>query len=437
MGAVTADQQKLVLNSFAHLLQNNIVTGDVVQWKQYDGEMDDRNGLQVIEQTSPKYKITRTENGVKDLTAGTDGSVFGSELFEVTGTFNANMGWGDFTRIKTIGDARESQALKGAAVSLAEQIDAYILNAITLASADWVGDGVADVGSWDSAMQAYTRAMENGVGDHDLSFVFNHTDERKLGDQVVKLPAPDGMASSTYRRGFRGEIGGVRTLFTNQLPILTNGTRSAVAGAINGAAQNKNYADVAKAGTVNGRSRTQSLTVDALGANATVKKGEVFTVPGVFAYDNRKQGPVTPARLQEFTVVADATANASGEATLIIFPAMIVPGSGTGDNININSAHATVTAAPADNALLTFKGAASATLSPRLLVQKEAAVVNTVPLIMPASDTAMRKKLTKLPLTVRMWQHSDFFTGAHGVRFDVAMNINIRERQRLVRVNGS
>jgi hypothetical protein len=43
-----------------------------------------------------------------------------------------------------------------------------------------------------------------------------------------------------------------------------------------------------------------------------------------------------------------------------IFPAMIVPGSGAGDNVNINTAHATVTAAPADNAVLTFIGAASA-----------------------------------------------------------------------------
>ena len=38
---------------------------------------------------------------------------------------------------------------------------------------------------------------------------------------------------------------------------------------------------------------------------------------------------------------------------------------------------------------------------------------------------------------VRMWQHSDFYTGAHGVRFDVALNANIRERLRIARVNGS
>lgn len=438
MGAVTAEQQKLVLNSFAMVLQNNLVTADAVSWNEYDGELDDRNGLQVIEQTTPRYTVTRTENGVKDLSAGTDGTVFGSEMFEITGTFNANMGWGDFVKIKTIGEARESKALLGAATSMAEKIDAYIMSIAALASADWVGDGSTSIDEWLDAAAAYTRLKENGVDDSELSYIFNHTDEMKLGDQVVKLPGPDSFSTATYRKGFSGELNGIRSMFTNQLPALTVGTRAATgAGAINGANQNVNYADVAKAGSVNGRRLTQSLIMDGFAAGATIKAGEVFTIPNVYAYDNRKQALVQPARLQQFTVIDDATASGAGAATLTIYPAMVVPGSGAGDNGNINTAHATVNAAPADNAVVTFLGAASATLAPRLLIQKPAIVVNTIPLIMPASDTAMRRKLKKVPISVRMWQHSDFDTGAHGVRFDVALNANIRDRSRICRVNGS
>lgn len=435
MGAVTVEQQKLVLNAFAMVLQNNLVTAQAMTWNEYDGEMDDRNGLQILEQVTPRYNITRTENGVKDLTAGTDGTVFGSELFEVTGTFNANMGWGDFIKIKDIGSARESKALLGAATSMAEKIDAYILQNAVLASADWLGDGTTSIDEWSDAALAYARLKENGVSDNDLHYIMNHTDEVRLGDQVVKLPAPDNMSTTTYREGFSGKVNGRPTLFTNQLPVLTTGTRLATAeAAINGANQNVNYAAVAKAGTVNGRRMTQQLVCDAAGVK-TYKAGEVFTIPGVFAFDNRKQAPVTPARLQQFTVVADATAVA-GAVTLTIFPAIIVPGSGAGDNIAINTAHATVTAAPADNAVLTFLGAPSTALSPRVLIQKEAIVVNTVPLILPASDTSMRRRLSKIPLTVRMWQHSDFYTGTHGVRFDVALNVNVRERMRIARFNG-
>jgi hypothetical protein len=438
MGTVTAEQQKLVLNSFAMVLQNNLVSGEAVTWNEYDGEMDDRNGLQVLEQITPRYNVTRTENGVKDLSAGTDGTVFGSELFEITGTFNANMGWGDFVKIKTIGDARQSQALLGAATSMAEKIDAYILAKAALASADWTGDGVTSIDEWLDAAAGYTRLKENGVDDSGLNFVLNHTDEMKLGDQVIKLPNETG--AGVFRRGFDSKIGGIDTMFTNQLPVLTVGTRTG-SGAnvmeVDGANQNVNYADVAKAGTSNGLHMTQTLNItDATTAAGTYKQGEVFTIAGVYAYDNRKQAAVSPARLQQFTIVEDAVAVA-GAVALKIFPAIIVPGSGAGDNVNINTAHATVTAAPADNADITFMGAAGATLSPRILIQKQAIVVNTIPLILPASDTSMRRKLTKIPLTVRMWQHSDFYTGAHGVRFDVALNANIRERRRIARVNGS
>lgn len=440
MGAVTAEQQKLVLNSFAMVLENNLVTADAVSWNEYDGEMDDRNGLQVLEQITPRYNVTRTENGVKDLSAGTDGTVFGSELFEITGTFNANMGWGDFVAIKTIGDARKSKALLGAATSMAEKIDAYIMQIATLASADWVGDGTTSIDEWVDAAAAYTRLKENGVDDSELSYIFNHTDEMKLGDQVVKLPGPDAFSTATFRKGFSGELNGIRTLFTNQLPVMTTGTRTGTGANImevDGANQNVNYADVAKAGATNGLHMTQNLQItDASTAAGTFKAGEVFVIAGVFAYDNRKQAAVSPARLQQFTVVQD-TAAIAGVATLKIFPAIIVPGSGAGDNININTAHATVTAAPADNADITFMGAASTALSPRVLIQKPAVVVNTIPLILPASDTASRRRLRKIPISVRMWQHSDFFTGAHGVRFDVALNANIRERLRIARVNGS
>lgn len=435
MGAVTVEQQKLVMNTFAMVLQNNLVTADAVTWNEYDGEMDDRNGLAVLEQIAPRFTVTRTENGVKDLSAGTDGMVFGSELFEVTGTFNANMGWGDFVKIKSIGDARESKALLGAATNMAEQIDAYIMQKAVLASADWVGTPNNAVSNWSDAVGGYTRLKENGVDDADLSYILTYYDMQVLGDQVVKLPNNDS-ASTTYRKGFTGEIGGIRTMFTNQLPSLTTGTRASTAeAAVDGAAQNVDYASVAKAGTSNGQHLSQTILLKTAGVK-TYKAGEVFTFPGVYAYDNRKQALVSPARLQQFTVISDATA-VGGAVTLRFFPALVVPGSGAGDNININTAHATVSAAPADGAVLTFIGAPSTALSPRVAIQKQAIVVNTVPLILPASDTAMRRKLSRIPVSVRMWQHSDFNTGSHGVRFDVALNANIRDRTRITRVNGA
>lgn len=435
MGTVTVDQAKLVMNTFMTVFEDNLVTGQACDWNAHDGELDDRNKLTVVEQVVPKYRVQRTTNGVRNLTTGTDGTVFGAEQFTIDGTFNANMGWGDFIKVRDIGQARESKAIIGAATSLAEQIDAYILGVAALASDEWTGTPGQVVANYADVALGYTRLKEEGVSDDGLFAILSHYDRGALGDNVVGRAALTGMASNTYAKGFRSEIAGIPAEFTNSLPILTTGTRVTAAATVNGANQNVNYADVAIS-AANGQFLSQTLVVAGLGANATIKAGEVFTLPGVFAFDQRKQALVSPARLQQFTVVSDVTANGAGAATIRMFPAMIVPGSGAGDNININTAQATVSAAPANGATITFVGTASTNLAPRIIMQKEAIVVNTIPLIMPATGIAMRKKLSRLPLSVRMWQHSDFNTGEHSVRFDVALNANIRERRRVVRISG-
>lgn len=433
MGTVTVDQAKLVMNVFCTVFEDNLVTGEAISWNEHSGEMDDNNKLQIVEQITPRYKITRTTNGVKDLSAGTDGTVFGSEIFTVDGTFNANMGWGDFIKIRDIGSARESKALIGAATSMAEQLDAYILGLATNMTNNWTGTIGNNISEGNDISAGYTRLKEEGVGDNDLRSILNYTDKQLLGDQVINLPNDTG--DGVFRQGFKGEINGIPTMFTNQLPTITTGTRVGTIE-MNGANQNTNYADVAIS-TANGRFLTQTINIDGFtNATDTVKRGEVFTIEGVYAYDNRKQALVNPPRLQQFTVVDDAAAVANVIAALRIFPAIVVPGSGAGDNVNINSAHATVGSVPADGADITFLGAASTTYGPRLIIQKEAFVADTVPLVMPAVGIAMRKKLSNIPVTVRMWQWSDFNTGAHSVRFDIAINGNIRERRRAVRVNG-
>ena len=60
MANVQVDQAKLVLNTFAAIFQNNLVSSDLVTWKKFDGEMNDRNGLEVVEQVPPDYSTTFT-----------------------------------------------------------------------------------------------------------------------------------------------------------------------------------------------------------------------------------------------------------------------------------------------------------------------------------------------------------------------------------------
>ena len=430
MATVTVTQQKLVMNTFATIFQNNLIAADVVSWKQHDAEMDDRNGLQVIEQVGPRYTVTETTDGVKDLSSGVQDTVFGSEIFKVNKTFGTSMGWGDFVKIRDIGSARESEALKAAAQQLAEKIDSYVLKTAILGSNNWVGtsDGVTVAGH-DDVARAYTRLKEEGVDDTDLRMVLSYADREALSSTILAYPATDSLATGAFRRGFEGEVNGIPTMFTQQLPALTVGSRAASGAAqMNGGSQNVNYADVATS-SAPGYYMTQTISINGLTGSQTIKDGEVFTIANVYAWDNR--AGVTTGRLQQFRVVGDHTASSGAIAALRIFPAIIVQGTN-----DVNTAHATVDAAPGATAAITFVGTASTAYRPRAIIQKNAVVVDTASLILPATGTASRMNLSKVPLTVRMWQHSDFGTGAHSVRFDVALTANVRERRRIVRLNG-
>jgi hypothetical protein len=426
MATITVNQKELVLNAFAAIFQNNLLAKDVVTWKKYDSEMNDRNGLKVSEQVGPRYRVYQTTNGVKDLTAGVQDSVFGSEQFVVNKTFNTSMGWGDFVKIRDIGSAKESVALRNAATQMAEQIDAYILQVAALAANNEVGTAGNAVADLNDVLTAYERLKEEGVDDSDLRMVLSYADKTALANTIVAYPATDSLSTQAFRKGFMGEIGGLPTMFTQQLSNITPGTRTD--GAVNGANQNVNYADVAVSGAP-GQYLTDTIAADGFGANATIVDGEVFTIAAVNAWDNRLQQSL--GRLQQFRVVGDHTADGLGAvASLRIFPAIII-----GDS-DVNIAHRTVDAAPADNAVITWRGTASTAYKPRLLIQKQSIIVNTADLVTPSSDTASRKSLTKVPMSVRMWQHSDFDTGAHSIRFDCALTANVAERRRAVRFNG-
>ena len=430
MATVTVDQAKLVLNSFAAIFQNNLVSKDLVTWRKFDGEMNDRNGLTVVEQVTPDYTTTFTTNAVNDLSGGVQDTTFGSEQYKLTQVIGSSMGWADFVKIRDLGSARESEALRKAALRLATDIDAYILAFAAKASNNWVGNanGTNSVATFGDMATAVTRLKKEGVED-EVRAVLSYDDWQALSANIVNNNAslPD-IGSGTYRSGFTGNIAGIPTMFTQQLPSFTVGTRVASATTLtNGASPQVSYATVCISGAP-GQYLTSTINLDGQSGSVTLKDGEVFTIAGVYAYDNRAKKQLE--HLQQFRVVGDYTATAGAFSNVRIFPAIITSG-----------VYQTVvnTNADFDNRAVTHIGAAGTATAPRFLANKSAIVVHTADLITPATGTASRKSLTKVPLSVRMWQDSKFDTGEHRIRFDVALEANVAAdgRRRLVRVNGA
>lgn len=430
MATVTVDQQRLVLNSFAAIFQNNLVSKDLVTWKKFDNEMNDRNGLAVVEQVTPDYTTTFTTNGVQDLSSGVQNTTFGSEQYKLTQTISSSMGWGDFVKLRDIGDARESQALRKAALRLATDIDAYILGFAAKASNNWIGDGSSNVGDWDDIASGYTRLKEEGVDDDGmLRAVLSYGDKQALGADIVSNDDNGSMTrmdDGVYRNGFNGSVAGIPTMFTQQLPSLTVGTRVATSTSLTNGVTAVNYEDVAISAAP-GQFKTQTMNIDGQSGSVTLVDGEVFTIAGVYAYDNRAKKRLN--YLQQFRVIGNYTASSGAFTNVRVFPAIIA--SGPYKTVDYTGS--------LDNLAITHIGAAGATLQPRFIANKDAILVHCADLIMPATGTAMRKALTQIPLSVRMWQNSTFATGAHEIRFDVALEANVAAdaRTRLVRINGS
>jgi hypothetical protein len=426
MATVTVDQAKLVLNSFAAIFQNNLVSKDLVTWRKFDGEMNDRNGLTVVEQVTPDYTTTFTNDAINDLSGGVQDTTFGSEQYKLRQVIGSSMGWADFVKIRDIGAARESEALKAAALRLATDIDAYILGYAANVSNNWLGDGSTTVSTWDHIARGYTRLKQEGAEDNDLKVVLSYEDWQALGSGVINDNASlTDIGSGVYRSGWSGNIAGLPTVFTQQLPALTVGTRVASATSLTNGTTATTY-EAACISAAPGQFLTQLINIDGQSGAVTLVDGEVFTIAGVYAYDNRAKKRL--GHLQQFRVVGNHTASSGAFTGVRIFPAIIA--SGPYKTVDYTGS--------LDNLAITHLGAASATLAPRFICNKNSVVINTADLIMPATGTAQRKSLTKIPVSVRMWQDSVFATGEHRVRFDVALEANTMAggRRRSVRVNG-
>jgi hypothetical protein len=448
---VTVDQAKLVLNSFAAIFQNNLTSAELVTWRKFDSEMNDRNALTVVEQVVPRYTVTHTVGGVNNLsTNDVQNTVFGSEQYKVQDVFGSSMGWQDFVKIRDIGAARESEALRMAALNLAEQIDAYILAFAVESSNNWLGTAGDPLNTFNDVASGYTRLKEEGVEDTDFRAVLNYYDKQALGSAILNQAqsGPSAYAqgnaslasegSKIFRKGFTGEIAGIPTMFTQQLPTEILGTANRSTSVVNGANQYSDYASVAIS-PAPGQYLTQTINLTIGTGTETIKDGDVFTIANVYAWDNRLQAALP--HLQQFRVIGNYTATGGAVANVRIFPALVVqnasPSGSDFNTISNNTAHATVDSIPANGAAITWMGTAGQAVRPRVILSKDAIVVNTADLIMPATGIGSRKSLTKVPISVRMWQNSVFNTGEHQVRFDVALSANVVDRRRICRINGT
>ena len=438
---ITVPQSRLILKSIMSTLRNNLVSSDLIEWEMHSDEMNDRNGFVVSEQVGPDYVITETDGAVANLTSGVQDTVFGSQTFTLNKVFGLSMGASDIESVTDLQSARKNKSLMNGISRLASRIDYHIMSTASQSFHLSTGTWGQDIDVPVEFAQARTRLALNSLeSDMDINAVLNHVDHQNLAQYIYNdAPALSSEAPRAMRNGFRGLLDNIPIKASNQLGRVTTGTRASVT--IDGANQDVNYADVADSGTNAGYYMTQTLALS-MGNGQTVNAGEVFEINGVEAYDpeiGQNRGFT-----QQFTVVQGGTSGTAGALTVRIFPAIIVDGgSAVTGTAATNRAHATVDAAPANGATVTFKGSTSTTYMPRLMFKKEAVVCHSAPLIMPYTGQGFRRGLADAerdgtaPLMPRLWFYSDGDTGAHRCRIDIFVQAQARQRSMGVKFFGN
>jgi hypothetical protein len=177
---------------------------------------------------------------------------------------------------------------------------------------------------------------------------------------------------------------------------------------------------------VNGAVSTQgqsTISIDGGTGSATVVVGDVFTIANVFSVN--PQTRESTGSLQQFVVTAANTASSGSWTSIAVSPAMYTS----------SNALATINAFPADNAAVTFVGAASTAYPQNLVYQKNAITFATADLLLP-QGVDMASRQVHNGISLRVVRQYDINNDRMPCRIDVLYGYSVIRPPMAVRIWG-
>lgn len=282
------------------------------------------------------------------------------------------------------------RVLDPAMSSIAQDVESRFLEKAMDGTYNSVGTAGSETFVTDTMLAANQKISENACPDLSNRYtLLSSAAQRSAVNARKGLFQQAENIGSQYLNGVMGRADGFDYLSNNLLPRHTNGN------------------DVAFEVRTTSTEGDSTLVVEGLTANTgTVKKGTVFTIATVNAVH-----PITKDsydHLQQFVVTADATADASGYATLSISPSIYAGSAGLQN----------VSALPADGDAITPVGSASTGYIQNLAYHKSAFRMVSVPLMLPNDAHYAAQATSDGGFTVRAWMASDVLTDTMTMRLD-------------------
>lgn len=348
-----SDITKVALADF----RNELVMGNLV-YRDYETQFTEKKGdtinlrrpVRFEAKAGPYAQAQEIVEGTIPLTINQD--------------FNVVFGWGERERSLKIEQIRERYIIP-AMRALAVKVESSIAN-LTTGIYNLAGTRGTTPASYDAFAEGTEILNRLGVPMDKRAAILTPKTDRKVKASIVALNNPD-MVKSTFERARRPDIDGVPTFMTQMLRRHTLGAHGGTP-LVRGAAQNVTY-DTSKSGF------TQTLQTDGWTSAVGLKAGDVFTITGVNSvnYETKADTGV----LQQFVITANVTTNAttSSATELTISPPIITSGP-----------YQTVSAAPADDAPISYIGTASTTYGENLIFHRDAIALAMVKMDKPEGN---------------------------------------------------
>jgi hypothetical protein len=401
----------IIAKAAVGILENELVMANAV-YRGYEDEFDKKiNGYTVGDTITIRKPTDFTVRNT--ITASAQDVTEGKLSLQINKVAGVDFKFTSQQLTLNIADLSE-RVIRPAMIQIANQIDIDVMS-LYKDIPQWVGTPGTLVQSFAGFAKGTTNLDQRSVPQNGRSGVLAPADYWAMAGSQTALFQPQ-IGQNAYRNGKVGNVGNVETMMSQNAPTFTVGPMGGTP-LVNGASQNTTYDTTG----VN----TQSLITDGWTASAAsrVKKGDVFTLANVYDVN-----PVTKATLpflKQFVVTADGSSDGSGNLTLTIAPQIITSG-----------AFQNCSAAPADNAALTFVGTAGTAYTNNLIFSKNAFALCMVPMVRPPGSVDCSRQ-SKNGISVRVIPYYDGTNDVSNWRLDCIYGVQTIDRRLAVRLSGT